>query len=445
MSAKAEVQKLLKIVNKATQDALAAYESTGEDVPSLSSTDEKSFFAMASNLDLKRAIRLLEGACEQLCATLAPPGQTIVDLSHPAISSCVRLALRTGIADVLHDHPEGMHIKELASRIKIDEGKLLRIVRTLTVRHCFQEVDVDTFANNRISLALQTSNPLMCYIDLLTTEGYQSGAVLYEHLTDPRSNGSYHPTKTALMYAIKGPENETAGLFEWLHATPDRERVFNTAMTGVGTLSGSLAMLEGLPWDTISTVCDIGSGVGAYSMPLVRRCANLKYTLCDMPATVNQAKEVWTKEFPEAVRSGRVAFTHYNFFEQVAPAGQEIYYMRSIIHDWTDDRALVILKNIRAAMKPTSRLFVQDCLLQPSAHVKEVAALGVDTAPEPMLPNFGAGKKRTFNLDITMLLNVNSKERTLPEITALGRQAGLKFVKVWDLVETSVVEFELDS
>lgn len=81
--------------------------------------------------------------------------------------------------------------------------------------------------------------------------------------------------------------------------------------------------------------------------------------------------------------------------------------------------------------------------MQSSARVKSVtehAELGVDTvrflsftfstlltvthhrdqAPEPMLPNFGAGKKRAFNMDITMLITCNTKERTLPEMIAIG-------------------------
>lgn len=80
MSGQAEVKALLTIINQATQDALSAYTNSGEDVPSLSSADEGSVFSMANNLALKRAVRILEGASEQLCATLAPPGQSIIDV-----------------------------------------------------------------------------------------------------------------------------------------------------------------------------------------------------------------------------------------------------------------------------------------------------------------------------------------------------------------------------
>ena len=48
----------------------------------------------------------------------------------------------------------------------------------------------------------------------------------------------------------------------------------------------------GLRWDKISTVADIASGVGAYAIPLLKQHSNIKYTLCDMPATITQAKTV---------------------------------------------------------------------------------------------------------------------------------------------------------
>ena len=105
-----------------------------------------------------------------------------------------------------------------------------------------------------------------------------------------------------------------------------------------------LTIFAGLPWDKVSTVADIASGVGAYAIPLLKQHSNIKYTLCDMPTTIAQAEtvsqlspgvtwpsrgraQVWTKNYPEAVDSGRVAFENYNFFEQAAPAEQDIYYV----------------------------------------------------------------------------------------------------------------------
>ena len=47
------------------------------------------------------------------------------------------------------------------------------------------------------------------------------------------------------------------------------------------------------------------------------------------------------------------------------PAGGDAYIMKHIIHDWDDDRALTILKNIRKVMKPGGRVVLLESVLLP--------------------------------------------------------------------------------
>jgi len=42
-----------------------------------------------------------------------------------------------------------------------------------------------------------------------------------------------------------------------------------------------------------------------------------------------------------------------------------------------------------------------------------------------------------------MMMLLNAKERSLDEIVALGVEAGLEFVRVWDMVECGMVEFKV--
>jgi len=82
MEGKAQVEALLELINTAARDALIQYGTSGQDIPSLDSTDAISLSVMGGNLPLKRAIRLLEGACDQLCATLAPPAHTVINVRN---------------------------------------------------------------------------------------------------------------------------------------------------------------------------------------------------------------------------------------------------------------------------------------------------------------------------------------------------------------------------
>lgn len=41
-------------------------------------------------------------------------------------------------------------------------------------------------------------------------------------------------------------------------------------------------------------------------------------------------------------------------------------------------------------------------------------------APEPLLPNYGAGSTRMYLQDVTMLVLLNAEERTLTQLRGIG-------------------------
>jgi len=77
-AARSKLDTLLALLNSAAQEAIAEYESTGE-VPSTDSAHPLD--AKPPTLALRNALRVLEGACEQLCTTLAPPAHTLLNVS----------------------------------------------------------------------------------------------------------------------------------------------------------------------------------------------------------------------------------------------------------------------------------------------------------------------------------------------------------------------------
>ncbi|KAH9949724.1 S-adenosyl-L-methionine-dependent methyltransferase [Amylocystis lapponica] len=441
MSGRAQIEALLALVNTAVRDALAEYDKTGMEVPTLDSTDASTLSAMSDNLPLKKAVRLLEGACSQLCATLAPPAHTVINQAQDYNWAALHVVVRARVADELDNHPNGLHVCELAKAVSIEQGKLARLLRLLGTRNCFREVDTDVFANNRLSLVLRSSFNLSDLIDIHTTEMAKSGTVLYDNLKNAQCGPSYEPTRSPFMYSIHG-ENADGSFFDWLKAHPERRMIFGRGMIGMADVMGSLSNLHNFPWTEATTICDVGSGIGAFAIPLAQTYPHVRLTLHDLPETIAQAKDIWAEKYPAAVQEQRVQFLPLNFFEDVPVQGQDIYYLRNIIHNWPDARAALILRNMQKAMAPHSRLLIHDYVLQ-HLHRKADSEPGVDVAPEPLLPNFGAGSARMYNQDITMLMCYNSKERTVRDCTELGREAGLRLEKVWDYGETSVLEFRL--
>ncbi|KAG6852680.1 hypothetical protein C0991_009963 [Blastosporella zonata] len=465
MAGRADIENLLKLVNSSAQEALALYENQGLDLPLLSSTASHPLDVADDSLDLRKVIRVLEGACEQLCSTLAPPVHTVVNRGQNLDWLCLLVVIESRVADALAGHDKGVHVDVLSKSVGIESGKLGRILRLLATKHIFSEVKPDVFANNRLSLVLQSSSDASYLTMCHTTLAPRAVSILYDNLTNPGSALSYNPKDSPYMQAVKD-EGIDGTFFDWLKAHPEKRETFGRAMLGLGKVMGQLSVLHPIPsdfpWSDVSTVCDVGSGVGAFSLPLAKAFPHLKITLFDLPETIGQAMEHWSQHLPDAKAPGEVDFVGGSFFDEIPVTNQDVYYVsfaipsskkffqhfpsffqfRNVIHNWPDVQALQILGAVKKAMGPNSRLLIHDHVI---AHINqtELEAARVEPAPSPLLPNYGAGSQRTYYQDITMLIMYISKERTLDESVALASAVGLRLEKVWDLAESSLLEFKV--
>jgi hypothetical protein len=103
--------------------------------------------------------------------------------------------------------------------------------------------------------------------------------------------------------------------------------------------------------------------------------------------------------------------------------GARAYYLHCILHDWPDDRALLLLGHTANAMKKGySKLLINDIVM----------------------PRTGASLTQTV-MDMQVMALGSAYERTEPMWTSLLQAAGLKIVKIWPDGRgyESVVEAEL--
>lgn len=94
-----------------------------------------------------------------------------------------------------------------------------------------------------------------------------------------------------------------------------------------------------------------------------------------------------------------------DFFSSIPPGG-DAYILKSVIHDWEDEEALMILKNCRAAMPDKSRLLMIERMIPPG------------DVPSP-------GKI----MDIVMMVNLGGRERTEEECRYLLTYSGFRLLK----------------
>ena len=155
--------------------------------------------------------------------------------------------------------------------------------------------------------------------------------------------------------------------------------------------------LDGVDWRGDETVVDVGGGNGSLLVELLRRQPGLRGIVFDLPETVRD----------EEALGDRIEFVEGSFFESVPPG--DVYVLSTILHDWDDESATAILRTIRAAATPDSRLILLEAVVPPGN--------------EP-----GSGKW----LDLLMLALFEGRERNEAQWRALLEAGGFEPTSIED-------------
>ncbi|KAF9465798.1 S-adenosyl-L-methionine-dependent methyltransferase [Collybia nuda] len=429
---------LVNIISDAVKVVISEYGQAGHAVPSLESTAPGPFDAPEDmSLALSKAVRTIEAACAQLSYAVASPGHILANKSYGYYEPAALLVVcNAKVADVLAEKPDGMHISEIAKATGLDQNKLGRVLRMLATRHCFREVSPDIFANNRLSIKLQSKDPVAGLVGHMTDEVHKGAVFLNEALSDSKTGPSLSVADTSFV------RGHGCSPFDYYETPEGKLRLdrFSQAMIGWGAVTGKGMLPKVYPWGACqpgTTICDVGGGNGHIMLDLVSPFPQLKFVIQDTPAVLEQAKELWGKERPDFVQKSLVSFQPLDFFKETPVASCDYYYLRHVLHDWPDAECIKVLNNVHKAVKPGSKLLLHELVLQ---HVvRQDGAL--DQAPEPLLPNYGMGRVRLYQQDMNMLNLFNSKERTLQEFIVMGEQCGFVFEKLWDAGESAIIEF----
>jgi hypothetical protein len=190
-------------------------------------------------------------------------------------------------------------------------------------------------------------------------------------------------------------------LFTFFSQHPEQASNFDKAMVGSHGRD-TAAMLDAYDFSEFTTVVDIGGGNGSTLSAILGRHPHLHGTLFDLPGVIERASVTIEK----AEVSDRLQRVGGDFF-QTAPSGADAYVLRHVIHDWDDERALRVLKNVRHAMKTSGRLLLVETV--------------IPAGNEPCFAKL---------LDITMMVVPGGKERTEKEYGDLLGSAGFRLARI---------------
>lgn len=295
------------------------------------------------------------------------------------VSKSIYCAARLKIADQLAQGPRTT--AQLAAGAGCHEESLHRLLRALASLGIFRETKARTFELTPKAELLRSDNP----------EGIREFAVMANDMLFEAWGDILHSVRTGEGAVQK---RFGTGFFEMLSKDPEAAATFDRAMEQIHGAEAQL-MLEFYDWKRFRHIVDVGGGSGHTLYSILEACPDARGTLFDLPGVVERAR---TSNHASAKRC---AFEGGSFFETIAPGG-DCYFMRHILHDWSDEDSVRILRACRKAMRPGTPLLVVEKAI-PEGNDPEFAKL----------------------LDMNMLA-IGGKERTLAQYEQLFAATGFE-------------------
>lgn len=304
-------------------------------------------------------------------------------------SQAINVAARLGVADHLASGVGST--KELAEATGSDELAMRRLLRALVCLGIVTQSEPDSFALAPAGEPLRSDVPYSLRDMAMLVCGDETW----------RSWGELEYSVHTGLPAW----DKVTGLssFEYMAKHPEHAAVFNQAMAGY-TKAVAPAIVAGGRFERFDTVVDIGGGDGSLLAAVLTAHPKSRGVLFDLPAGVAGADQT----LAAAGVADRCDVVGGDFFTSV-PDGADAYLLKSVLHDWDDDRSVQVLRACRAAMRPSGSVLVVEPVLPPVV-TPELTGIVLS--------------------DLNMLVNTGGRERTEDEFRDLFTAAGLQLTSV---------------
>jgi hypothetical protein len=252
----------------------------------------------------------------------APAEQTLLAMVQAyQLSQSIYVAAKLGVPDVLAAGPQTPEAIAVAVGARAPE--LRRVLRALVAAGIFTELQDGRFELDDAGDALLADAPgrlrditinfgeemYRCFGELLHT--VRTGQTAFEHIYGQQ----------LFDYYAEHPEAEASGSARMLARSLPvaRELAATDLLSGVGT------------------VVDVGGGPGTVIAELLKHDPRLSAVLLERPSVLGIAHHHLSRNG----MADRCRLTEGDFFESVPPGG-DVYLLKSVLHDWNDERCLAI-------------------------------------------------------------------------------------------------------
>lgn len=307
-------------------------------------------------------------------------------LISPALARAVSTTAELGVADLIQTG-QPQPVEHLARASKTHEPSLYRILRFMAGYGLFQESENRHFDHTPLSAALRSDAP----------GSYRAAAQLF-HPIFAAWEGLHHSIQTG-----EPAFNKVFGapIFEYIPTHPELGPLFDAGMGSINYYETD-ALLGAYDFAGIGVLADIGGGNGSLISAVLARYPNMQGILFDLGHVVGRAKE----NLQAAGLADRCRVIEGSFFESI-PAGADAYLLRHIIHDWTDEQSIQILRNCHKVIPANGKLIIADCVV-----------------PAGNTPSLSK------DMDITMLTFPGGQERTEAQFRSLLKASGFELKSI---------------
>ncbi len=224
-------------------------------------------------------------------------------------------------------------VAELARRTGTYEDALFRILRLLAMVGIFAETEPRRFSLTPPAELLRSDHP-------------QSMRDMVVWLADPFhfkiAAELLHSVRTG-QPAVEHVTGEPA--FEYFAADRVEFDRFHLAMTNFSAMAVG-AVLAAYDFSPFHAIVDVGGGHGFAICSILEKYPQMQGVLFDLKDIVTGADQ----RIRECGLEERCRTASGDFFQAV-PEGGDVYFMKHILHDWTDEQATTILRNCRRALE----------------------------------------------------------------------------------------------
>jgi hypothetical protein len=316
------------------------------------------------------------------------------------VTAVIHVAARLGIAELLRDGP--LAVSKLAASTGADEQALRRLLIALsTIRICRAEGD-DRYSLTEVGAGLDGDSK----------QSFKAWAIFEGQILSNRWHGMLDSIMTGKTAAqLQGVSNS----FDLMAESPETVSIFNAAMADL-TRFTTPGILGAYDFSQITHLIDVGGGSGELIAAIARRYPHIRGSVFDLPRCAKSALDHLDRM---QVRD-RTEFLPGDFFQAV-PFGADAIIMKSILHDWNDERCMMILKNCRQALQANGILLVVERIM-------------------PEVPTLSEEHREQAMSDLNMLRGPGGLERTEEMYRRLLEKAGFRQVSIHPAGLFSVIE-----